>query len=86
MHGPFASDTDNEKIREAMAAKYGPLAETLAPREVLIIAWRDGLIDGPRKVNDIGAKLGLTGGRIRQLEKQARAKLAADDYPDDPPF
>ena len=55
-------------LREAVAR--------LPAREARIVTLRYGLADGqPRRLADIGAELGLTSERIRQLEKRALCKL-----------
>ena len=55
-------------LREAVAR--------LPAREARIVTLRYGLADGqPRRLADIGAELGLTSERIRQLERRALCKL-----------
>jgi RNA polymerase primary sigma factor len=57
-----------EQLREAMDA--------LTPRERRVIETRFGLNDEPSKtLEDIGTEFGLTKERIRQIEKEALAKL-----------
>lgn len=57
-----------EHLREAM--------EALTPRERRVIETRFGLNDEPSKtLEDIGEEFGLTKERIRQIEKEALAKL-----------
>ncbi|HEU5117735.1 MAG TPA: sigma factor-like helix-turn-helix DNA-binding protein [Isosphaeraceae bacterium] len=57
-----------DRIMERMAM--------LDDREETIIRLRFGLDDqGPRTLREVGEVLGLTRERVRQLEKQARAKL-----------
>jgi RNA polymerase sigma factor (sigma-70 family) len=59
-----------------MIAELGRLIDKLPDREALIVRMRFGLYDGrPRTLDEIGAQLGLTRERIRQLEKLALAKL-----------
>jgi RNA polymerase primary sigma factor len=53
--------------------------DQLEPRELAVIRMRYGLDDdGPKTLREIGETLGLTRERVRQLEKQARAKLMFD--------
>ncbi|MGZ8753932.1 MAG: sigma-70 family RNA polymerase sigma factor [Acidimicrobiia bacterium] len=55
-------------LREALAR--------LPAREARIVTLRYGLADGqPRRLVDVGAELGLTSERIRQLERQALCRL-----------
>jgi RNA polymerase primary sigma factor len=57
-----------QQLREAM--------EALTPRERRIIETRFGLDNEPsRTLEDVGSELGLTKERIRQIEKDALAKL-----------
>jgi RNA polymerase primary sigma factor len=58
----------SEQLREAM--------ESLTARERRVIETRFGLNDEPMKtLEDIGSEFGLTKERIRQIEKEALAKL-----------
>jgi RNA polymerase sigma factor (sigma-70 family) len=48
----------------------------LSAREALIVRWRYGLdTDEPQTLQEIGDVLGISRERVRQLEKQAFAKL-----------
>jgi len=48
----------------------------LTAREAVIVRWRYGLdAQEPQSLQDIGDRLGLSRERVRQLEKQAFAKL-----------
>nr|WP_245941629.1 sigma-70 family RNA polymerase sigma factor [Vallicoccus soli] len=61
---------------QAMIGELGKIIDQLPAREALIVRMRYGLADGrPRTLDEIGAQLGLTRERIRQLEKLALAKL-----------
>jgi RNA polymerase primary sigma factor len=56
--------------------QLGKTLESLPARERRIIEMRFGLDDGySRTLEEVGAELGLTRERIRQLEKEALAKL-----------
>ncbi len=63
---------------EGNAALVGSLLERLPERERKILIYRFGL-DGyegpPRTLKQVGAMVGLTRERVRQLEKEALAKL-----------
>jgi RNA polymerase sigma factor (sigma-70 family) len=70
---PSAADTVEHRV---MIGELGRLIDKLPEREALIVRMRFGLYDGrPRTLDEIGAQLGLTRERIRQLEKLALAKL-----------
>jgi RNA polymerase primary sigma factor len=77
---PAASDaleyqTMIETVRRALAA--------LEPREARVLALRFGLAEGrPHTLDEIGRDVGLTRERIRQIEKEALAKLRQPDRPD----
>jgi RNA polymerase primary sigma factor len=61
-----------EQVRRGVHACLGHLPE----REALILRWRYGLDAGePQSLQEIGAVLGLSRERVRQLEQQAFAKL-----------
>jgi len=61
-------NTDNELVKEVLA--------TLDARESRILAMRFGLDNGrPKTLEEVGAWLGLTRERIRQIQEQALAKL-----------
>ena len=62
--------TDSELVHEVLG--------TLNAREKAILSWRFGLDDGTaRTLEEIGAKLGLTRERIRQIQEEALKKLRA---------
>jgi DNA-directed RNA polymerase sigma subunit (sigma70/sigma32) len=66
--------------RQEMSGELDRVLDTLPDREALIIRLRFGLEDGrPRTLDQVGAELGLTRERIRQLEKEALGKLRAPD-------
>jgi RNA polymerase primary sigma factor len=77
---PAASDaleyqTMIETVHRALAA--------LEPREARVLALRFGLAEGrPHTLDEIGRDVGLTRERIRQIEKEALAKLRQPDRAD----
>ncbi len=79
--GDFIADlTIRDPMEEATAsllkAKLNRTLESLTPRERRIIELRFGLdSESSRTLEEVGKELGLTKERIRQLEKEALAKL-----------
>jgi RNA polymerase primary sigma factor len=62
--------------RSAMVGALREVLDTLPDRESHILALRFGLVDGRQHtLDEIGRHFGLTRERIRQLEKEAMAKL-----------
>lgn len=70
---------DTLVMRASLRDDLRAALETLPPREARILRLRFGL-DGapPLTLVEVGAKFGLTRERIRQLEKEALAKLRGD--------
>ncbi len=67
---------------EQVAALAG-LLESLSPRERQVIDWRFGLSGGdePSTLGEIGARLGLSRERVRQIEAAALLRLRAIAIP-----
>ena len=66
----LVQETDTELVREVLG--------TLDQRENKILAMRFGLKDGTQKtLEEVGAHLGVTRERIRQIQEQALKKLRA---------
>ena len=64
----LVTDTDNALVKEVLA--------TLDARESRILAMRFGLDNGrPKTLEQVGARLGVTRERIRQIQEQALQKL-----------
>ena len=62
--------------RRELSGELGRVLDTLPEREALILRMRFGLYDGlPRTLDEVGRHVGLTRERIRQLEKEALARL-----------
>jgi RNA polymerase primary sigma factor len=81
---------DAEAPAASDALEYQVMIDTLhralaalEPREARVIAMRFGLVGGrPHTLDEIGRDVGLTRERIRQIEKEALAKLRDPDSPD----
>jgi len=73
---PAAADAVEQRMLTAQVSEA--VDDLLPAREATILRLRYGLGDGnPRSLEEIGRHLGLTRERIRQLEKEALAKLRA---------
>jgi RNA polymerase primary sigma factor len=66
------SDTLEERLRGEQARR---LLDALPERERRILELRFGFNGNPRSLDEIGKEMGLTRERIRQLERQALARL-----------
>jgi len=81
---------DAEALGASDAMEYRAMIDTihralagLDPRESRVLALRFGLVGGrPHTLDEIGQDVGLTRERIRQIEKEALAKLRDPDSPD----
>ena len=81
---------DSEAPGASDAMEYQAMIDTihralagLDPRESRVLALRFGLVGGrPHTLDEIGHDVGLTRERIRQIEKEALAKLRDPDSPD----
>ena len=81
---------DSEAPGASDALEYQTMIDTvhralasLEPREARVLALRFGLAEGrPHTLDEIGRDVGLTRERIRQIEKEALAKLRQPDRPD----
>ena len=67
---------DAELARTDELGRVLGLLEHLDAREAQVVRLRFGLSgEEPKTLNDIGARLGLTRERVRQIEKEAKRKL-----------
>lgn len=62
-------------LEQAMSAGVGKLLEELSGRKRFIIENRYGFVHGPRVLREFEKDLGITGERVRQLEKDALEEL-----------
>lgn len=88
-HVADASATDplNELVRNSDQELVQEILGTLDARESRILAMRFGLDNGqPKTLEEVGARLGVTRERIRQIQEQAlekmRVKIEKRDLPD----
>ena len=81
--GDFIEDAQtptprNAAVRELLRRDLRDALEQLTPREACILTLRFGLRDGAdQTLEEVGARLGLTRERIRQIEQDALKKLRA---------
>ncbi len=83
---PNAAAPFDQMVRENDAELVQEVLATLTPRENSILAMRFGLDDGrPKTLEEIGARLGVTRERIRQIQEEAlkkmRVKIAEHEAP-----
>ena len=76
--GELVKSNDNELVRDVLAS--------LNSRESQILAMRFGLDDGrPKRLAEVGARMGVTRERIRQIQEEAlhkmRIKIESRDQP-----
>ena len=74
---------DSAYLDEESRDRLGGLVDHLGEREAAIIRARYGLVDGRQhKLADIGKQHGISAERVRQLEREALAKLRQIADPD----
>ena len=79
--GDFLASEDEERPEEALTRRgmreiLGQALDSVPPRERRILELRYGLHDGdPMNLREIGRQLGLSGERVRQLERHALESL-----------
>jgi len=83
---PNAAAPFDRLVRENDTRLVQQVLATLTPRENTILAMRFGLDDGkPKTLEEIGAQLGVTRERIRQIQEEAlqkmRVKIAEHETP-----
>ena len=74
---PLAEDEYERVIAQVAAEELRGLLSGLSDRERRILTARYGLEGHDRGLRDIGRELGLSGERVRQLERRALGKLRA---------
>jgi RNA polymerase nonessential primary-like sigma factor len=86
--GEFVEDSDALPVEDQVAYRdmqrdVGKVLATLEPREQAVIRMRFGLDDGqPKKLDAIGKIFGISRERVRQIERDVKAKLRTGDRAD----
>ncbi len=76
LHDPRTKSPEEEALTAQELQRVSELLEVIGEREATILRLRFGLEDGkPMTLKDIGARLGLTRERVRQMEQEALRKL-----------
>ncbi len=76
LQDPRAKSPEEEILSAQELERVSELLEVIGEREATILRLRFGLEDGkPMTLKDIGARLGLTRERVRQMEQEALRKL-----------
>jgi RNA polymerase primary sigma factor len=74
---PLAEDEYERVLAAIEVAELHALLAGLSERERDVLRARYGLDGDERSLREVGAELGLSGERVRQIEERALAKLAA---------
>jgi RNA polymerase sigma factor (sigma-70 family) len=73
---PVDRDLDDVMDRDRIAGELGDLIRDLPKREQQVLRWRFGFGREQRQtLREIGARLGLSRERVRQIESAALARL-----------
>jgi RNA polymerase primary sigma factor len=62
-------------MKETLVQEIQDLLSQLPEREQQVLRWRFGLDDEPKTLEEIGALLGVTRERVRQIEARAKERL-----------
>lgn len=72
----FALEVENDILKQNMRKTLQDVLQTLNARERRVLEEKFGLMDGEeRTLKQIGREIGITGGRVRQIEEKALERL-----------
>ncbi len=74
LQDPHVSAEESVEREEGLAAAASLLGE-LDPRHAQVLRWRYAIDDGPHTLKEIGATLGITRERVRQIQNAAEERL-----------
>jgi RNA polymerase primary sigma factor len=66
---------DDQMIQENLNVQVNEMLHHLSPREEQILRMRFGFVGDNKTLDEIGAEIGLSRERVRQIEKRAKARL-----------
>ena len=81
LEDPLAAETFERVLDETTGGSVRALLSTLTDRERQVLAWRFGLDGDELSLREIGRRLGMSGERVRQIERRALAKLRTAALP-----
>jgi RNA polymerase primary sigma factor len=73
---PDAADPEGAAVQLVRSLEVRRAIEKLPEHERKVVELRFGLDEEPMSLEAVGRELGIKGGRVRQLERQALEKLA----------
>jgi RNA polymerase sigma factor (sigma-70 family) len=74
---PLASDAYEQLLDHSEIEQIRALLGSLSDRERMILRARYGLDGAEQSLRDVGARIGLSAERVRQIEQRALGKLRA---------